>query len=397
MKRKLHVLFLPSWYPSPRDPVNGIFHRQQALALHEAGVQVGVVYPELSYWRRLSLSAVWEGMHRTGLRNEDGIMTYRLHRWYMVWFQRWLGTRAFITGVRRYLRQVSRPDLIHVHSADFAGLAAKRILETEGLPYIITEHSSAYYEHLYNPRLLAVLRTAFDHSLHVIAVSQAAAGVLVDVGMCPEEKISVIPNIVDTRFFFPPQQGAMHTRPFRFLTVSLFYSIKRVDWILRAFARAFPADKDVLLEIGGDGVLRGQLEQLAQELDLTHRVKFLGLLDRAGVRDAMQRANCFVLASLFETFGVVLIEALACGIPVISTACGGPEDIVVPEVGLLVSNDEPHELAAAMQRVRDDWSSYLPSTIRGYAEQRFSKNAVTAQIIEQYQIELSTDGRSEVN
>lgn len=172
--------------------------------------------------------------------------------------------------------------------------------------------------------------------------------------------------------------------PFRFLTVSLLSPHKRVDWLLRAFAQAFSQHDDVILEIGGDGEDRAALENLVRELAISERVRFLGRLDRAGVREAMQRANAFVLTSLFETFGIVLIEAMATGLPVVSTACGGPEDIVTPEVGLLVPTDQFDRLAPALRKMYQTHAQYDPSAISTYAERRFSTPVVTKQIIDVY-------------
>ena len=382
MSNPLHVVFLPSWYPTPELPVNGVFNQEQAKALSRARVKIGVVYPELGYWRTMTPRRVLEALRRTGLRDEDGVLTCRHHRWYMVRWQKEITTRAALAGLRRYMDVAGHPDLIHIHTAYYAGFAAEVILARYDIPYVITEHSSAQYEGLYTPHEQAAVRTIYEKAERVIMVSRAAAKVLVDADLVRADKVTVIPNMVDTGFFHPPVQRS--PSPFRFLTVSLLSSVKRVDWLLRAFSQAFSPDDDVILEIGGDGEERAALEQLARELGISARVRFLGRLDRAGVRDAMQRANAFVLTSLFETFGVVLIEALATGLPVVSTDCGGPKDIVMPEVGLLVSTDQFDRLAPALRQMRETHAQYDSAAIRSYAERRFSTPVVTRQIIDVY-------------
>ncbi|MBK8034014.1 MAG: glycosyltransferase [Chloroflexi bacterium] len=380
----LHVLFLPSWYPSPEMPVNGIFTQVQAQVLQNAGVQVGIVFPELNYWRRFSLRVLFDGLRRTGFHDEGGIRAYRLHAWYMVWFQRWLGTQAYVFGTKQYIERPSRPDLIHVHVADFAGFAALRLWETERIPYVITEHSSAYLENLYSLEQLRKLRPIFRSAQHVIAVSQAAAQSLLDSDMCDQSKLSVISNVIDTNFFSPNTTSKKDDGKFRFLTIGLMAAVKRFDWVLGSFAAAFGNLTDVILEVGGDGELRPQLEQLVHEYGIEAQVSFLGQLDREGVRSALRRADTFILGSQFETFGIVLIEALACGVPVVSTACGGPNEIVTPETGLLVPVDDQVGFANALQTMRTSAHNYDPMALHQYVVERYSAHKVSADLIALY-------------
>ena len=115
-------------------------------------------------------------------------------------------------------------------------------------------------------------------------------------------------------------------------------------------------------------------------------MKFLGLLTQGGVSEAMSKANCFVLASHHETFGAVIIEAMATGLPVIATASGGPEDIVSRETGYVVPVNNVAALGASMERVyyeRANWETLGPS-IRSYAKHRFSQKAVGESMLEFY-------------
>jgi glycosyltransferase involved in cell wall biosynthesis len=169
--------------------------------------------------------------------------------------------------------------------------------------------------------------------------------------------------------------------------VGLFDAVKGTDVLLRAFAQAFAGRGDVVLEIGGGGPLEPSLRALAAELGIAGQTTFLGLLTRAQVREAMWRADAFVLPSHIETFGVVVIEAMATGLPVASTACGGPQDTVVPgETGLLVPPGDPAALAAAMRRLhaeRGAWAARAGS-IRRRAEACFSHPVVVRRLLEVY-------------
>ena len=113
--------------------------------------------------------------------------------------------------------------------------------------------------------------------------------------------------------------------------------------------------------------------QLAGRLEIANHVEFLGELSRAAVKEAYGKAHAFVLPSLYETFGVVLIEALSMGLPLISTACGGPQDIVTQENGLLVPPNDPELLHKAMKQLMKNYHLYSPHALRQDAIMRFGK------------------------
>lgn len=114
------------------------------------------------------------------------------------------------------------------------------------------------------------------------------------------------------------------------------------------------------------------------------QVQFLGALDRKEVILQMNKCDAFVLASKFETFGVVLIEALSCGKPVISTKSGGPNVIVNENNGLLVPVDNIKELSNAMLDLYQNYSRYNPNNIRNDCYARFSETVIAKRIINLY-------------
>jgi glycosyltransferase involved in cell wall biosynthesis len=121
---------------------------------------------------------------------------------------------------------------------------------------------------------------------------------------------------------------------------------------------------EVSLTIVGNGPERPALEEQARQLGVASRISFRGRLNRRAVREALQHAHAFVLPSRYETFGVVLLEAMATGLPVVATASGGPEDIVTPDTGELVPPGDPSALASALLRMKASWSAYNPYAIR---------------------------------
>jgi len=260
--------------------------------------------------------------------------------------RRWVARTRWL--YRRYVTAHGQPDIIHAHSAVWAGVAAEAISRENGVPYVLTEHSSGFARGLY-AAWYRPLQRAFRNARAVVAVSQALREQLAPYRS--HDEIEVIPNMVDVDLFMLPP-GPRDESVFSYACIGYLRPAKAIDVLLHAFARAFGGIRGVCLQIGGDGPERRNLESLARSLGIDRQVVFHGLLDRRGVRDLLWSAHCCVSSSRIETFGINLVEALSTGIPVVATRSGGPEDFMRPELGELVPPDDPTALAAAMERVR---------------------------------------------
>src|SRR5207302_144452 len=129
------------------------------------------------------------------------------------------------------------------------------------------------------------------------------------------------------------------------------------------------------LRIVGEGPIRDGLERLCAERGIAGQVDFLGLLPASGVREELLAADAFVLASEVETFGVVVIEALACGRPVVVTASGGPDHLITAANGVLVPTGDPSALRDALREMRRRAAAYDPVTIRSDALRLYGPDA----------------------
>jgi len=291
----------------------------------------------------------------------------------------------------RYVGEHGVPDILHAHSAVWAGVAAARVSGATGVPYVLTEHSTGFARNVFRTWHQPYLREAFRQAGAVIAVSEPLRRRLSPYRRT--EDIRVVANLVDTETFCLPSQ-ARSVHKFRFLCIAMLQRTKAVDLLIRAFAKVFAGDATVLLAIVGDGPERVALEKLVKFLGLEGQVTFSGMLDRSDVRNALWSAHCCVSSSAIETFGVTLIEALATGIPIIATSSGGPEGIVTPDCGLLVPVGDVTALAAAMRAVhmaRDNWHG-RSAALRALAEQCYSGTVVAAKLREVYGAVLAEGG-----
>ena len=358
----MHVLFLPSWYPDSDQPINGIFFREQARTLKSGGFKVGVVASKLE-----------RGTTRRVERySDDGInIIYGYAPALPITIKIWnlaLLTASFYRLFREYEARYGKPDVIHVQSAVYSGPAALQISKRCGVPYVITEHFSGFEQEVIPPLNLALLKKVFESATGLAVVSPALGEALEQkMGRCASSW-KWVPNMVDPVF---RPVGSRTGNSFQFLNVGWLKKNKGHEDLLRAFAKAFTDKDDVELLIGGDGELLNYLRNLSSELGIQQRVKFLGNLTRSEVISRMQSCDAFVLSSHVETFGVVLIEAMACGKPCVATACGGPDSIVDDETGILVPVKDFGTLAMAMAKMKNGIDSYDETRIRESCLDRF--------------------------
>ncbi len=379
----MHILIVPSeHFVTERIPLGGIFQFEQAKALARAGHRVGVIgvgFVSLRYFRggyRYQASEQLSGV--TIMREYRKIfLPHRLY-WVPIIARKYIG--LFERNYIKYVQAHGAPDVIHAHNSVFAGVIGEFIRRKYGVPYVLTEHSSAFARGMVSATMIARLQSVFSQAAAVTCVSTPFSRELAQV--CPVP-VSVLPNMVDSLF----TQGDTAKREgdrFHWLSVASLDINKNHELALRAFAAAFRGQA-VSYTIVGDGPLRAQLVELCAALGISGQVSFLGQLPRDAVRETMGSADCLVLSSNYETFGVVLIEALACGLPVVATRCGGPDDIVRPNNGILVDVGDCEQLADAMQRMVETHGRYSKEQLRREALERFGESSFVTQAVALYE------------
>lgn len=287
-----------------------------------------------------------------------------------------LRTRISKAGFRLVLRHViskyGKPDLVHVHF----GATASTIVDAckrENIPYVVTEHSSGINRDGLTEAEIAPYRYAYQNAAAVIAVSSALAK---RIRHYSGVSATVIPNIIDLSLF--SCRRSPHS-DFRFVSAGNLNANKGFDTLLNAFRQVLNNGLTAKLLIMGDGPERGRLEAMVKELGLQERVAFYGAYSRVQFSEELSKSDVFVLASRGETFGVVYAEAMVCGLPVIATRCGGPEDFVDESNGILVDVDDVAGLADAMQALAES-RTFDASSISDFAKEHFSAATVAKRI-----------------
>jgi glycosyltransferase involved in cell wall biosynthesis len=375
-----HILVIPSEDYLPEEGrLQGVFQQHQAEALALAGHRVGVISPILRSVRKLTSD--WR---RWGIRRslEKGVVVHRSFGWYPPRSGYDCASRHWINAglalYRDYERLNGKPDLLHAHNASFAGILSESVWRETGIPYVLTEHSSVYGRGLIRPDEVSRIQQAFRSSSARIVVSPSLGVDLERVIGNAAKGWEWVPNLLPGTFESAPLPVSCSSpgAPFRFLNVASLDEKKGHSDLLRAFAINFANCDDAVLRVVGDGPLRNDMCRLANELGIGGRVSFTGILSHEKVLAEMNTCDAFILSSRLETFGVVLIEAMACGKPVIATKCGGPEWFVEPSNGILVPPAEPDLLADAMERMLADAHRYDGLSIRRRCVEKFGSAAL---------------------
>jgi glycosyltransferase involved in cell wall biosynthesis len=379
--KRLKVLFVTNWYPTDKEPAKAVWVREQAKAaqlydevvvLHCAGPDVG-------------LRKMWRIESETAENLCEGVRTWRM--WYRPSPIPRTSYLAYFWSILRSCQYIAgrgfRPDLIHVHVYD-AGAPAIAFARLNRIPVVVSEHFSAFPRRTLNRLDLCKAWTAFRWADVVIPPSYFLQKAIEQYGL--RARFEVIPNVADTATFFPSPRPRDHNSPNkRILFVGQLEPVKGISYLLQALSLLHRKRHDWRLDIVGDGASRLTYQELVLELKLGDAVVFHGYQTKRQIGDSMRRSDLFVVSSLAETFSVPAAEALACGIPVLSTRCGGPEEFIVAEAGSLVPPGDADAMFEGLDSMLDNLHRYSPEWISEYARERFSPQSVGAKLHSLYE------------
>jgi len=293
-------------------------------------------------------------------------------------------------------------DVIHTHHPILLGQTAARKAAEMGLPLVFTFHTQ-YWEYTHyvpfpQEAIQEFLKNAIHKWLmdfmqkcqHIIIPSESMKEFLVrEYGL--EKNYTVIPTGTNLEPFLNADGDAVRKEN-SWQDETILISVGRLapekNWetLVRAFSKVYPKHKDLRLVLIGDGPARESLQTLATELGVSERVTFTGSVPFAEVPNYLKAADVFSFASITETQGLVTIEAMAAGLPVVSVDGSGTHDIVEPgKQGILVEND-PDALAKGLDELLSD-----PHRIKRFSNgalkkaKTFDVNLLSKQVVRVYE------------
>ncbi|HEX9025601.1 MAG TPA: glycosyltransferase [Clostridium sp.] len=354
----MHIMVIPSWYSSSRNKIHGSFFKEQFKALANNNEKITVAYNEI--WPITLIGKIHE-KHGINFNVEDNLRTYR-YKDYNYLPKTSLMFKIFNRRMDKLYQEIVKKegkiDVIHAHSAFWGGIAAAFISKKYDIPLVITEHSSLKYAKYVKESYKEYIYEAYKNADYLIAVGNGLKKELMEYVNRP---IEVINNMVDLKLFYIDEniedKNSNGNEEFKFFSCAFLEEGKGMECLIKAFTAAFK-DKKVTLRIGGDGSLKLSLKKLIEELGIDNQITLLGTLSREDVSKEMKRCNTFVLASEHETFGVVYIEALACGKPVIGADNGGAEDIIKEYNGIIAKKKNVEDLTKALRTIKNNYQMY---------------------------------------
>ncbi|MFC5270519.1 glycosyltransferase [Adhaeribacter terreus] len=389
------ILFLPKWYPDRKADQNGNFIQQHARAV-SGFAEVIVLYANADDFSGPNLTEF-------DYKKDDGIPTL-----YFYYKKRITGLNfidkplklllyfaCLFRGYRIVERLFGRPDLLHVHVLLRTGLFAWFKCFTSGLPFIITEHWTLYLPQ--NAHKISRLRKKLTQlvvkkAAAVNTVSEDLKNAMQNLGF-RNRNYTVIPNVVDTATFYPENPIVLKPKKELLNVAILNDRAKNQSGLIKAFHKLLPEFPDLELHIIGFGPSEQMLKDLAQEMGLLNKTVFFeGKKEAEEVAEFMRKADVFVLPSFYETFGVVLIEALASGTPVIASKVGGVPEVFTKEQGILIEPGNEENLLEALRFVLQNPEAFPKEKLRKFAVKNYSFDAVGKQFAALYEtVLLSTE------
>ena len=374
---RLRVLFITAWYPTKEYTLFGVFVREHAKAV-QLYDDVVVLHCAESGRKQKQL---WRMQQEMDKSLTEGIPTYRL--WYRrfiipkLWYFNYLW--SVFQAFRKIVSQGFRPHIIHAHIYK-AGLPAVLIGKLYHIPVVVTEHCTGFQRKIIKGPEAWTAKFALERADMVMPVSKSLQSGIEAYRI--HARFQVVRNVVDTNLFQPKPFPQPQNQLKRLLFVGLLdlSHKKGVPYLLNALARLQQLRDDWLLDIVGDGPARVQYEHLAKDLAIGEKVIFHGQKTKKEVAEFMRQADILVVPSIFETFCIVAAEALATGLPVLATRCGGPEEFITDDVGLLVPPADDKALFEGLDFMLNDFQPESSKQMHKYAKGLFSPDIVGKQL-----------------
>jgi len=388
------ILIIPSWYPTINNAIAGSFFKEQAELLVNNDYDVKVlfgIYEQQSHKQKpgrkkrlfvllkeiLSPRKFDAGRFLTNLQSGigtllqnppaysfrlDGLSELEEHERFAVIFE------AYGIELQKFLDNGWSPDIIHAQSSLDAGIFAHYLSVKFNIPFVIIEHQ-VFLLHRYSSYHQQLVFQALAKADKVGVVSEHQKKiVLMQQPLC--EPV-VIWNLVDENQFKIKQ----HKTDKRFTVVSITYPspIKDYQTFFKAMKELSLSDENFhYIVIGNDAftdISKANSDVFiaySKELGVDHLGTFIPYLNRNQIADQLAECDVFVSTSIAETFGVAAREAMMCGLPVVTTACGGIEDSITPETGITVPIKDYKAVAKAISYIKNNGGKYNSPNIRDY-------------------------------
>ena len=369
-----YILWLPSWYPCKLTPYDGDFIQRHAQAvslyhpvhvLHIIRDKEGTVTKDISVEERqdgnLKETIIYYYCKPSFFKLADSFLSIRKY------------TRTYQDFLAGHFAEYGLPSLVHVHIAFKAGIIAKWIRKNRGVEYLITEQWTVYLEEAkpnfsnlsFSARYL--ISKIMNDALLITPVSEYLAAAIQK--KWPSAECEIVPNVVNTAIFYPEEKAA--SGKLKLIHISTLAYQKDPESLIEAAGILKRSGVDFSLDIFGP--VNEQVQSLIAKEGVDDCINMKGEVPQNILAEYMMHADALVLYSRYETFGCVLIEANACGIPVIVPDTKLMHEIVENNVnGILVHPASSSALAEALINFSKIKDSFSKQKIAAHAAAKYS-------------------------
>lgn len=386
----MNILIIARGTPSKCDPQWGSFEFDQARALVELGHHVSIASVDTRfrfYWRTLGLTIE----NKSKIRTYNyfccplaiiGLLGKRLKELILKW--QWKQIESAI------LKENVHYDIIYSHYL-FNSYNAIQWLTRLNAPVVAIEHWSALNQNPLPHEVEQMAKYTYSHVTKLLTVSHQLQKRISELFNAHSE---VVNNMISPQYTY---EKKVTPSICSFISVGSLRPLKGFDTLIKAFTIANLPKGEWALQIVGSGEEMLHIQQLIHQYQLSDYVQLLGQKNAQDIASLLNRSNAFILASRSETFGVVYIEAMACGLPVIATQCGGPEEFVTDKNGLLVPVDNVEKLAEAIKYMFHYYQEYNRQAIANDCQARFSSEVIAKQLTEIFEDVVAKFHRNTTN
>ncbi len=388
-KGDFHVFITTAWFPDATS-TSGVFVKEQGEAIARAGHKVTIlVITSFAFgaWMKKMLKGernTFESSNEVEIVIVNAIFFFplRFFRNKNLQMKKRILNRVW-KKLKGYAMTKGKPDIVHHHCLSDNAYVGAFLAEKWNIPYVFTEHSPYSTDEELNK--FNTIEDFDDRKKFVngakerIAVSKYWAdryGPIYGAPYC------VVPNLVNE--IFEGKINSAKDKGFVFVCVAGLNWQKNHKCLIPSFARKFKGNENVILKLAGSGPFEERLKKLAIEQGVEKQIFFLGKLNREEVIQLFDRSHVAVLSSFMETFGIVLAEAMFRGLPVVSTASGGPEEFINPENGLMAKYNDQEDLGDKLEEMYLHYNRYDGVKISEWAKGKFSEKIIVEKIIAVY-------------
>lgn len=375
----MRVLVIPSWYPSGADKLMGIYHKEYTEALNKYGVDADMLFIDR---QRLSKPIKYLFMKKEEIEEEVNYKVYKYRMLNLSPISYDLQMKNYVKrlekGFKKYLKNNPKPDVLHAQVTVPAGYAVCVLGKKYNIPVVVTEHCGTFEKFFENEKYRKYGMYVLENSNFTTVSNYMKKEILKYTDKC-----DVIANQVNVELFKNEKKREVG-ETFKLVMACALREGKRLDIAFKAIKKLTDEGLKIHLDVIGDGFYEDIFKKSMVDEGVEAYVEFLGRKSKKEIAERFLDEDALLISSEFESFAIPGVEALASGMPVISTECCGPSEFVDEKCGELCRVNDYEDMARAIKKVYENYPSYKREYMESVAE-RFSEANVIAKAKEIYE------------